>query len=87
MMYRLINTYNNETILQTDNKQDVIKRLKELEIKDYHNYLDYCQRCVDNFEDPLIDEKPGDYYNTYYIITNTHKIYNIINYNLLERSD
>lgn len=65
--FKVILVYTDEVVLATDNYKEAIKELKRLEQKDYNSYLDYCQRCYDNYEDPTIDERPGDYYSTYYI--------------------
>lgn len=95
MRYKVIDTYTDETILETNNTTEAISKLKELELKDYHKYLDYCQRCYDNYEDPTIDERPADYYPTYYIKDIADKrvdrygcimgVYDITDYGRLER--
>lgn len=86
LKYKLVLCYTGEIIIESNNIHDIIKRLFELEKKDYHDYLDYCQKCVDNFEDPTIDERPGDYYPTYYIeLRDSDESYDITNYNVLLR--
>lgn len=80
-MYEVIWYANNDVILKTSNIEKAIKKLKELELKYYQEYNDYRQRCIDNFDDPTIDEVPGDYYPTYYIrICGSDNFYDITNY-------
>lgn len=96
MRYKVINTYTDEIVLETNNVKEAIKKLKNLELKDYHSYLNYCQRCIDNYEDPTIDERPADYYPTYYIKDMDDKrvdmygcimgVYDITDYRILERN-
>lgn len=87
-MYKVVCCYTDEVLLYTADKKEAIKKLKDLELKDYHKYLDYCQKCYDNYEDPAIDERPADFYPTYFIeIEDTDKYYTIENYRLLERDN
>lgn len=83
-MYKVICCYTNELILETDNKKEAIKKLKELELKDYHGYLDYLQDFEEDYTPD--DGIPADFYPTYFIeVTGSDEVYNIENYRVLER--
>lgn len=87
LKYKLVLCYTGEIVVESNNIQVIVDKLVELEQKDYSDYLGYCQRCYDNFEDPTIDERPGDYYPTYYIeLRDSDESYNITDYNVLLRS-
>lgn len=81
MRYRVVLAYDTTNVpLETNNKQEAIEKLKELELKEYHEYLDYHQWCADNYE------APADFYPSYYIECEQGS-FNITDYIVLERMD
>lgn len=84
MRYKVMRIYFDESELETDNLKEVVKFIKKKEKKDYHKYLDYCQRCIDNYDDPTIDERPTDYIAEYFVVVDD-EYYDITNISVLER--
>ena len=84
MKYQVMEVFYDEPVFETDNKKDAIKFIKDKEGKKYKKYLKYYQQCIDNYEDPTIDERPAPYYESYFICYNGG-YYDITNLYLLER--
>ena len=86
MRFKVIDTYTDECVLETDSYKEAISKLKDLELKDYRKHQRYEQKCIESFEDPTIDERPAPYYVTYYIKDKeTGRLYDITDYCLLEK--
>lgn len=86
MRYKVVNVYTDECLLETDDSKEAINKLKKFELRDYNKHLKYEQRCIENFEDPTVDERPAPYYCVFYIEdSKTNKSYDITDYYLLER--
>lgn len=80
MKYKVICVYDTADIqLETNDKQAAINKLKELEGKEYNEYLDYRQRCADDYE------RPADFYSSYYIQCSNGDMFDITDYIILER--
>lgn len=80
MKYKITMCYTDEVVFESNNKADAINKLRELEEKDWHEYLDYHQSCVENYE------RSADFYPTYYIEVDD-KFFSIEDYILLERDE
>lgn len=59
--YNIEGCYGIGVVFESDNVDEIIDKMKELEGGDYSSHLDYRQWCADNYE------RPADYYPTYYI--------------------
>ena len=82
MKYKVIFVYDtNEIPLETNNKQEAINKLKELELKEYQEYLDYHQSCAENYE------ASTDFYPSYYIQVDGDEMFDITDYMVLERRE
>lgn len=82
-MYKVMFAYDDAPVFETDDLKQVIKYIKDKEQKEYSKYLKYYQGCIDNYEDPTIDEKPADYYIDYFVVVD-NELYDITNINLLK---
>lgn len=82
MKYKVIFVYDtNEVPLETNNKQEAINKLKELELREYQEYLDYHQSCAENYE------ASADFYPSYYIQVDGDEMFDITDYMVLERRE
>lgn len=68
--YLVRQCYSDDIVFKTNDRKEAIDFILRAEGTEYSRHLDYVQRCVDNFEDPTIDERPAPYYETYFIIHN-----------------
>ena len=80
MKYKITMCYTEEVVFESDNKKDVIDKLKELEGREYSDYLDYHQSCIENYE------RSADFYPTYYIEVGD-KFFSIMDYMVFERDE
>lgn len=81
-MYKVIFVYEpSKTILETDNKQEAINKLVELDGKDYSDHLDYLQHCAEVYE------RPADFYPSYFIQCDNDEMFDITDYQILERRE
>lgn len=78
--YKITLCYTDEIVFESDNKSEAINKLRELEGKEYSDYLDYHQSCAENYE------RPADFYPSYYIEVDD-KFFSIEDYVLLERDE
>lgn len=85
-MYKVVCCYTDEVILETNNKKEAISKLKKLELREYHKYLDYIEDFTEDYTPD--DGIPAEYYPTYYItIEGSDKVFSIENYIVLEKSN
>ena len=82
MKYKVMEIYYDEPVLETNDLKEVIRFIKKKEKKDYHKYLDYYQKCIDNYDVDF--ERPADFYASYFVIVDD-EFYDITNINVLER--
>lgn len=81
-MYKVIFVYEpSKTILETDNKQEAINKLVELDGKDYSDHLDYLRHCAEVYE------RPADFYPSYFIQCDNDEMFDITDYQILERRE
>lgn len=82
MKYKVICVYDTADIpLETNDKQAAINKLKELEGKEYSKYLDYRQKCAEDYE------MSADFYPSYYIQCVDGGMFDITDYIVLERRE
>lgn len=80
MKYKVLFAYGPaEIILETNDKQEAINKLIELDGKDYNEHLDYLQHCAEVYE------RPADFYPSYYIQCDNNEMFDITDYRVLER--
>lgn len=77
-MYEVIMAYVPEIAFKSDNIRECVQYIKDNELAEYHDHLDYCQHCAENYE------RPADYYPTYFV-DYENKTYDITDINVLER--